>query len=1039
MWNLLRSDLKEFASSIATDGNTIRENLETKLVSESSAQDDEHQTHTYGSSTDMIIGEDGEVAYVAEDDDDDDNDDNDNDNDLSVNDEVIDEALRRADDEETYITPLLGKEINGVNYCDPAAKHSHDKGVKLEEETETEAGAGGKHHAQEQDSQEGIDSTAPEEGRGPPAIDTDGWGDTGDPTFDDEEPTISTEDTMDVTSNLEIDRSDATETHAQDDPAVLAFLDSFSMAAKAQEIGEILAENSDTTGKHFDSLVPNAVTYEQFWQRYYFRCDPERIQREWDEEDTKVRKERQEMIDKGKQKVQNLFGGALKAIKGAASQDAGTAGTKEESIYEKYQAELVEKRRALQEGSAHSADSTSDVQVTKIGGIGGLFGRVRPPFVMNTAVDDEELENAAAQDEDSQSDDASEEEEEDDFGWGSDDDDDDDDNANDDDDDDNSSHSSEEDAKSEGTEEVVFSEHAGTSGSSELEKLRAELERTLMLKDELEQTLQQQDQQFQLHGDGTQAVATEDGSEVERLKLVLFENNSELAALKASMEDAKGENVEIDQLEIKVGEREAEIELMRLELVRKDEQYNELRQNLEKADVLQDEEDAKDDDMLAEALETINSLQAELEETKTVAGQEFEEMENRYKEEIVKLEILERVQKDEDEEDTKALNNATETIASLQCELDSSHASVSKLQKDLTTMKALDEEHVTKDQDALAAAFDNISSLQSELQDAKNKLTAATQTNLEKITNSSSELVNAGATISSLTSELEEVKARLTLKEDEDALDQSSLADAKETISTLNLELDRSQLEAASTKDDAKAEIQQGTEALEASQNKIVSLQSKLEAAQIEIVRIQKNNDEESSNSNDVRNDTNKALAAVQSELEMAKTKYATLQDQVALMKTSREKEISEIERAYAEANETILSLNEKLEESKANAEKQMIDVSAQYESSTMELREMKIQLESEVKNLFANICVLERGKENAENEARNLKKALQELEEEIKRNGQVASPSSPNQGSFSSGVDVQSPVSTEIKENRDVEEDGGWGEDWSDDEDDDL
>jgi len=45
-------------------------------------------------------------------------------------------------------------------------------------------------------------------------------------------------------------------------------------------------------------------------------------------------------------------------------------------------------------------------------------------------------------------------------------------------------------------------------------------------------------------------------------------------------------------------------------------------------------------------------------------------------------------------------------------------------------------------------------------------------------------------------------------------LDQSSLADAKEIISTLNLELDRLQLEAASTKDDAKAEIQQGTEAL---------------------------------------------------------------------------------------------------------------------------------------------------------------------------------------------------------------------------------
>lgn len=58
MWSALRSDLKEFASSIASEGNEIRQNIESKIVIEQDGDD------AIDEETDMIIGENGEVAYV---------------------------------------------------------------------------------------------------------------------------------------------------------------------------------------------------------------------------------------------------------------------------------------------------------------------------------------------------------------------------------------------------------------------------------------------------------------------------------------------------------------------------------------------------------------------------------------------------------------------------------------------------------------------------------------------------------------------------------------------------------------------------------------------------------------------------------------------------------------------------------------------------------------------------------------------------------------------------------------------------------------
>jgi len=948
MWNSLRSDLKEFASSIATDGNTIRENLETKRKTESITHDSIDQgsqsdgDSNSNSKADNTIGDDDEAAYG----------DDDGDDDKDIDFEVIDEALRRADDEETYLTPLLVKEINGVDYVDPAAKYTIQKVEEKEIGEEMETEADGKHE-EEQDSQEDVEQTEIEDGHGPSTVQTNDVSDT----LEDEELIIASAAEgadMDATSNIEIDRSDAPETDAQDDPAVLAFLDSFSMADKSQEIGKILMEQADSTGKHFDSLVPNAVTYEQFWQRYFFRCDPDRIEREWDEEEEKARRERQEMIDKGKQKVQNLFGGALKAITGDAGATGG--GTKEENIYEKYQAELKEKRRALQEGSA------IDVQVTKkIGGIGGLFGRVRPPFVMNTAVDDEEDEIVSTQGEVSQSDDASEEED-DDFGWGSDDDDDEND------DNDNLSDGSENDAESEGTEEVTFSEHAGTSTSPELEKLRAELLKALALKDELQQTLQQQDQH--LRSDGTQTEAAEDDSEVERLKLALFEKSSELSALKASIEDAKGEDDGINQLVIRLKDQGAEIERMRSDLVRKDEQYGALRENLKKAEALQDEEDAKDNDILGEALETINTLQAELEETKTDAGREFEEMENRYKEEVGDLReeiftlgvVTETVQTDDDAEEITVLNNATKTIASLQHELDSSNISVLRLQEELATVKSLAGELGTKEKDTVAVALENVSSLQAQLQDTKNTLAATIQTHLKESTQTSSDLQNTKNTLA--------------------AAIQTHLEEITETSSELQ-----------DTKNILAATIQTNLEESKQSSSELQDIKNTLAAA------IQTHSEESTLTSSELQDTKTELAAAMQKHLEESKQSSSDLQD---------------TENKLATAIQTHL-------EDRTQTLNKLADASERGCCLKFELEEVK-----------AKLALNEDYRRNqSELEADRIHGAKQELEQE------VPPSSSPNQGSFSSGVEVQSPVTKVMKENSDEEEDAGWGEDWSDDEDD--
>jgi hypothetical protein len=54
---------------------------------------------------------------------------------------------------------------------------------------------------------------------------------------------------------------------------------------RREECAALCRDNADTIGHYFKALVPLRVTRDDFWQRYFYRCDPDRILKEWDRRD----------------------------------------------------------------------------------------------------------------------------------------------------------------------------------------------------------------------------------------------------------------------------------------------------------------------------------------------------------------------------------------------------------------------------------------------------------------------------------------------------------------------------------------------------------------------------------------------------------------------------------------------------------------------------------------------------------------------------------------------------------------------------------
>lgn len=281
------------------------------------------------------------------------------------------------------------------------------------------------------------------------------------------------------------------------DEGVQAFLDDFVIDNFTDQIATLLEDHPDTIKVQFEALVPTQISYALFWQRYFYRCDEDLIQEEWNEQQV-ARQEAQEAraqaIAGGIQSVTNLFGGALNAVSATLEKADSSGGGG------------VPMSPFIDSGGATPKDTSG-------GGGMNLFGSGgRPPFVMNTAVgedDDDEEE---------------EEEEEEELGW----DDDDDEDLDDDDDEEEEDH-----AADVSEEQITFS----GGNNDAVNKLSEELAQALSERDALKETISlQQKEIVALKEDKDESMA------VEKLKMTIFEKDAELAAMKASLEDTHDED-----------------------------------------------------------------------------------------------------------------------------------------------------------------------------------------------------------------------------------------------------------------------------------------------------------------------------------------------------------------------------------------------------------------------------------------------------------------------------------------------------------------
>jgi BSD domain len=137
---------------------------------------------------------------------------------------------------------------------------------------------------------------------------------------------------------------------------VETFRKSFDIKERTHEIADFLEKHPDTLKVQFESLVPEVVRYDEFWERFFYRCNEQRIESEWAAEDERARISRAELVGT----VSSFFGNAAKAVA---------------------------------TGVASALTEDDDTNPNRSKGLQGIFGAAgRPPFVMNTAVDEDDAE-----------------------------------------------------------------------------------------------------------------------------------------------------------------------------------------------------------------------------------------------------------------------------------------------------------------------------------------------------------------------------------------------------------------------------------------------------------------------------------------------------------------------------------------------------------------------------------------------------------------------------------------------------------------------
>lgn len=438
------------------------------------------------------------------------------------------------------------------------------------------------------------------------------------------------------------------------DEEVMAFLKDFDVEQKTNDISKLLKEYPETLQVQFEYLVPTQISYKEFWERYYFRCDEERIQRHWEEEQEALRKAREEAIANTVRGVKNLFGGAVKAVSSTlqAADDGVDAVT------------------------ASPFESTPPPSGTG----GGLFGAAgRPPFVMNTAVDED--------------DDESEEE----LGW-------------DDDEDDLDEEEEEEEYEEQESEEITFS----GGKSEEIEKLTEQLSQAMEERDQLHNTVEMQVQEISRlkSGDTSGPASKASDDALEKLKMQLFEKDSELAALKASLEDTQDDSKDGASRKdaAKLASQERELEQLREAVGSKDSEITALKEELDGASA------------------QIAQLLAECEAVKSMSGKsdaEVSELKDELDKSSAEVEKLIAERDSVTEAHARAAEEKEELemqLSTIREQLSASQSEAEMLRQTVETVNSGTESQATSALEEAAAAKAQVDSLTAEVEDLKGNL-----------------------------------------------------------------------------------------------------------------------------------------------------------------------------------------------------------------------------------------------------------------------------------------------------------------------------
>lgn len=566
---------------------------------------------------------------------------------------------------------------------------------------------------------------------------------------------------------------------------------------KTDEISQLLEANPDTLEATFQELA-DRVEYKGFWTKYFYRLHDERL------EDTycdyyNANQEQQSTTPTGPgtlSRVTGFLGGAVKRLVDETDDDG-------------YEEEAAVAPSPFHNFTSSTAQPSASSAMAFLTGGGG-----RPPFVLNTAV---------SEDEDGGEEDEDEEEE---LGW--------------DDDDDDEDEDDQLDEQSEEGEDLNTSTSTIEFNDAEKEELQDKLEQAMAERDALANTVQMQNEELAKFKSLT--PEDDDSGQVEALKMQLFEKDSELAALRANVEDSRL-NEEDDEVEKRKQEaaafklQQALIETQEQELEACQKQLKESRNALEEEMALRKQLERALAEEKAHGQQEVDRLMSELESARQViqdSACSASSSDAATQQLTVELHSERELRKQDAHEAERALAeeqaHRQEEVESLTTELESvrqtvqdsassDDAAAQNLQAQLESEKELREQEAENAEKALeeekAQSKQQIDKLTAELESAKQASDTTAAQNLETESQSLKEAMSQLQTENANLRQQQEVSAsteaaKLSESETNCKTLEEGLKSAKELLGTFKEQMEALDAEYTSTKaalDQAQAEL----------------------------------------------------------------------------------------------------------------------------------------------------------------------------------------------------------------------------------------